>query len=99
MRWEPSIRANEGRFLLFFPPNAGKVDPFGCAADAVTRSRPRRARLELVNLSVLGFNFAVLPLLVDVTATVIYSWLSHREVSIRRNAAELRVPAHRQDVP
>jgi len=60
------------------------------------------ARFELVNLSTLGFNFATLPVLVEVLGwpvllsqfgiagvTVIYSWFAHRGFSFRRSAAEL----------
>jgi putative flippase GtrA len=60
------------------------------------------ARFELVNLSTLGFNFATLPVLVEVFgwpvvpsqlaitgATVIYAWFAHRGFSFRRSHAEL----------
>jgi putative flippase GtrA len=60
------------------------------------------ARFELVNLSTLGFNFAALPLLVEVLGwpvlpsqfaiagvTVVYSWFVHRGFSFRRSPAEL----------
>src|ERR1700758_2364019 len=60
------------------------------------------ARFELVNLSTLGFNFAALPVLVEVLGwpvlpsqfaiagvTVLYSWFAHRGFSFRRSAAEL----------
>jgi putative flippase GtrA len=60
------------------------------------------ARFELVNLSTLGFNFAALPLLVEVfgwpvllsqlgvtCVTVLCSWFAHRGFSFRRSAAEL----------
>jgi putative flippase GtrA len=57
------------------------------------------ARFELVNLSTLSFNFAMLPLLVEVFrwpvlssqfaiagVTVVYSWFAHRGFSFRRSA-------------
>ncbi|MBW0014617.1 MAG: GtrA family protein, partial [Mycobacterium sp.] len=60
------------------------------------------ARFELVNLSTLSFNFAALPLLVEVFglpvllsqlliigATVAYTWFAHRGFSFRRSRAEL----------
>jgi putative flippase GtrA len=59
------------------------------------------ARFALVNLSTLGFNFAALPLLVEVFgwpvllsqlvitgATVVYSWFAHRGFSFHRSPAE-----------
>ncbi len=59
------------------------------------------ARFELVNLSTLSFNFAVLPLLVEVFgwpvlpaqlvitgATVVYAWFAHRGFSFHRSRAE-----------
>jgi putative flippase GtrA len=59
------------------------------------------ARFELVNLSTLAFNFAVLPVLVEVLGwpvlpsqfaiagvTVVYSWFAHRGFSFRRGPAE-----------
>ncbi|MGA7055374.1 MAG: GtrA family protein [Mycobacterium sp.] len=67
------------------------------------------ARFELVNLSTLGFNFAVLPLLVEVFgwpvllsqlvitgATVVYAWFAHRGFSFRRSRAELGVAEQQQ---
>jgi putative flippase GtrA len=67
------------------------------------------ARFELVNLSTLGFNFAALPLLVEVLGwpvllsqlvvtgvTVLYSWFAHRGFSFRRSPAELRLADRRQ---
>ena len=67
------------------------------------------ARFELVNLSTLSFNFAVLPLLVEVLgwpvllsqlaitgATVVYSWFAHRGFSFRRSRAELGVAEQQQ---
>jgi putative flippase GtrA len=66
------------------------------------------ARFELVNLSTLGFNAAVLPVLVEVLGwpvlasqfaiagvTVVYSWFAHRGFSFRRSPAESG-PAERQ---
>jgi putative flippase GtrA len=60
------------------------------------------ARFEVVNLSAVGFNFAMLPLLVEVlhwpvlfsqlvivVATALISWFGHRGFSFRRNPAEL----------
>lgn len=60
------------------------------------------ARFELVNLSTLGFNFATLPVLVQLLGwpvlasqfaiagiTVVYSWFAHRGFSFRRSAAAL----------
>ncbi|AKN17564.1 GtrA family protein [Mycobacterium haemophilum] len=60
------------------------------------------ARFELVNLSVLGFNFAMLPLLVEVfglqvllsqlvvvTVTVVYRWFAHRCFTFRRSLPEV----------
>jgi putative flippase GtrA len=60
------------------------------------------ARFGLVNLSALGFNFAMLPVLVEVLrwpvlpsqfaiagVTVVYSWFAHRGFSFRRSRAEL----------
>jgi len=59
-------------------------------------------RFELVNLSTLGFNFATLPVLVEVLGwpvlpsqfaiagvTVLYSWFAHRGFSFRRSPTEL----------
>jgi putative flippase GtrA len=67
------------------------------------------ARYELVNLSILGFNFAALPLLVEVFGwpvllsqlvvagvTVLYSWFAHRGFSFRRSAAELGLAQQQQ---
>ena len=58
-------------------------------------------RFALVNLSTLGFNFAALPLLVEVFGwpvllsqlvitgvTVVYSWFAHRGFSFHRSPAE-----------
>ena len=69
------------------------------------------ARFELVNLSVLGFNVAVLPVLVEVFGwpvlpsqfaiagvTVVYSWFAHRGFSFRRSPSELE-PARPQQAP
>jgi putative flippase GtrA len=66
------------------------------------------ARFGLVNLSALGFNFATLPVLVEVWGwpvllsqfaiagvTVVYSWFAHRGFSFRRSPAELG-PAEQQ---
>jgi putative flippase GtrA len=66
------------------------------------------ARFGLVNLSALGFNFAMLPVLVEVLrwpvlpsqfaiagVTVVYSWFAHRGFSFRRSRAELG-PAEQQ---
>lgn len=60
------------------------------------------ARFEVVNLSTLAFNLAVLPVLVEVFGwpvlvsqfaiagtTVIYSWFAHRGFTFRRTPAEL----------
>lgn len=70
------------------------------------------ARFELVNLSTLGFNFAALPVLVEVFGwpvlpsqfaiagvTVVYSWFAHRGFSFRRSPAELRLAQQPQAVP
>jgi putative flippase GtrA len=67
------------------------------------------ARFELVNLSTLSFNFAVLPLLVEVFgwpvllsqlvitgATVVYAWFAHRGFSFHRSRAELGVAEQQQ---
>jgi putative flippase GtrA len=66
-------------------------------------------RFELVNLSVLGFNVATLPLLVElfgwspllsqlviVVVAVVYSWFAHRGFSFRRSPAELGLAKQRQ---
>ncbi|GAB7141802.1 GtrA family protein [Mycobacterium riyadhense] len=66
-------------------------------------------RFELVNLSTLAFNFAVLPVLVELFGwpvlvsqfaiagvTVVYSWFAHRGFSFRRSAAELGMAEHQQ---
>ncbi len=66
-------------------------------------------RFELVNLSTLGFNFATLPVLVEVlgwpvllsqfaitAVTVLYSWFAHRGFSFRRSPAELGLAEQRQ---
>ena len=60
------------------------------------------ARFELVNLSTLSFNFAALPVLVELCgwpvllsqlvitgAAVVYTWFAHRGFSFRRSRAEL----------
>ena len=60
------------------------------------------ARFELVNLSTLGFNFATLPLLVELLgwpvlvsqlaitgATVVYAWFAHHGFSFHRSRGEL----------
>lgn len=62
-------------------------------------------RFELVNLSALAFNFAMLPVLVEVFGwpplpsqfsiagmTVVYSWFAHRGFSFRRRPSELADP-------
>jgi putative flippase GtrA len=67
------------------------------------------ARFELVNLSVLGFNVAMLPLLVEVlgwpvllsqlviaSVTVVYSWFAHKGFSFRRSPAELGLAEEQQ---
>jgi putative flippase GtrA len=67
------------------------------------------ARFELVNLSTLGFNFAALPLLVEVFGwpvllsqlgvtgvTVLCSWFAHRGFSFRRSAAEVALAEQQQ---
>ena len=67
------------------------------------------ARFGLINLSTLAFNFAVLPVLVEVLGwpvlpsqfaiagvTVVYSWFAHRGFSFRRSPAELGVAEHKQ---
>jgi putative flippase GtrA len=67
------------------------------------------ARFGLINLSTLAFNFAVLPLLVEVLGwpvlpsqfaiagvTVVYSWFAHHGFSFRRSPAELGVAEHKQ---
>jgi len=67
------------------------------------------ARFELVNLSTLSFNFAVLPLLVEVFgwpvllsqlvitgATVVYAWFAHRGFSFHRSRAELGAAEQQQ---
>jgi putative flippase GtrA len=67
------------------------------------------ARFELVNLSTLGFNFATLPLLVEIFGwppllsqlvitgtTVAYNWFAHRGFSFHRSPAELRLAERRQ---
>ncbi|OSC39409.1 hypothetical protein B8W66_17375 [Mycobacterium decipiens] len=69
------------------------------------------ARFELVNLSTLAFNFAMLPALVEVFGwpvlvsqvaiagmTVVYSWFAHRGFSFHRSPAELGLIEHRQAV-
>ncbi len=66
-------------------------------------------RFELVNLSTLCFNFAALPLLVEVFgwpplpsqlvitgATVIYAWFAHRGFSFRRSPADLGLAEEQQ---
>ena len=67
------------------------------------------ARFELVNLTTLAFNFATLPVLVEVLGwpvlpsqfaiagvTVVYSCFSHRGFSFRRGGAELGSAERRQ---
>ncbi|MBW0017767.1 MAG: GtrA family protein [Mycobacterium sp.] len=67
------------------------------------------ARFELVNLSVLAFNAATLPLLVQlfgwpvlpsqlaITATtVLYSWFAHRGFSFRRSSSKAEPPVQQQ---
>jgi len=67
------------------------------------------ARFALVNLSALGFNFAALPVLVEVLGwpvlvsqfaiagvTVVYSWFAHRGFSFRRSPAELGLAEQQQ---
>jgi putative flippase GtrA len=67
------------------------------------------ARFELVSLSTLGFNFAALPLLVEIfgwpplpsqlviTGTVVaYLWFAHRGFSFHRSPAELDSAERRQ---
>src|ERR1700758_1126962 len=67
------------------------------------------ARFELVNLSTLSFNFAALPLLVEVfgwpvllsqlvitCATVVYTWFAHHGFSFRRSPAERGLAEQRQ---
>src|SRR5262249_38218030 len=69
------------------------------------------ARFELVNLSVLGFNAAMLPVLVQVLhwpvlpsqlaitgTTVVYSFFAHRGFSFRRSAKDGR-SAEQQQAP
>lgn len=69
------------------------------------------ARFELVNLSTLVFNFAVLPVLVEVFGwpvlpsqfaiagvTVVYSWFAHRGFSFRRKPSDLE-PTEQQQAP
>jgi putative flippase GtrA len=66
-------------------------------------------RFELVNLSTLGFNFATLPVLVEVLGwpvlpsqfaiagvTVVYSWFAHRGFSFRRSPTELGLSEKQQ---
>jgi putative flippase GtrA len=66
-------------------------------------------RFELVNLSTLAFNFAMLPVLVEVMGwpvlpsqfaiagvTVLYSWFAHRGFSFRRTPAEVGPAEQRQ---
>lgn len=68
------------------------------------------ARFELVNLSVLCFNIAILPLLVElldwpvlvsqlvfVSMTFMYSWYAHKGFSFRRRASELEPASNQQD--
>jgi putative flippase GtrA len=62
------------------------------------------ARFEVINLSAVGFNFAMLPLLVEMLrwpvlfsqlvitgATVLISWFGHRGFSFRRTPGELGI--------
>jgi putative flippase GtrA len=66
-------------------------------------------RFELVNLSALGFNFATLPVLVEVlgwpvlpsqfaivAVQCLYSWFAHRGFSFRRSPAELGLAEQQQ---
>jgi len=66
-------------------------------------------RFEVVNLSVLGFNAAALPALVEVfgwpvllsqlvivAVAVVYSWFGHRGFSFHRSSAELGLAEQRQ---
>jgi putative flippase GtrA len=66
-------------------------------------------RFELVNLSTLGFNFATLPVLVEVLGwpvlpsqfaiagvTVLYSWCAHRGFSFRSSPTELGLAQRQQ---
>ena len=66
-------------------------------------------RFELVNLSNLAFNFAALPVLVEVFGwpvlpsqfaitgvTVVYSWFAHRGFSFRRRPSELQLTERQQ---
>jgi putative flippase GtrA len=67
------------------------------------------ARFELVNLSTLGFNFAALPLLVEIFGwpvllsqlvitgvTVVYAWFAHHGFSFHRSQAELGLAEEQQ---
>lgn len=67
------------------------------------------ARFELVNLSTLGCNLAMLPVLVEVLGwpvlpsqfaitgvAVVYSWFAHRGFSFRRSPAELGLAEQQQ---
>jgi putative flippase GtrA len=66
-------------------------------------------RFELVNLSTLGFNFATLPVLVEVLgwpvllsqlvvtgAVALYGWFAHRGFSFRRSPTELGLAEQQQ---
>ncbi len=70
------------------------------------------ARFEMVNLSVLGFNLAVLPVLVEglgwpviasqfaiAGATVVYSWFAHRGFSFKRTPSEIKSAERQQATP
>jgi putative flippase GtrA len=70
------------------------------------------ARFELVNLTTLGFNLAMLSLLVEVLrwpvlpsqfaivgVAVVYSWFAHRGFSFRRSSAKLGLAEQRQAAP
>ena len=70
------------------------------------------ARFGLINLSTLAFNFAVLPVLVEVLGwpvllsqfaiagvTVVYSWFAHRGFSFRRSPAESGLAEQQQTSP
>jgi putative flippase GtrA len=66
-------------------------------------------RFEFVNLSVLGFNAAALPVLVEVFGwpvllsqlvivgvAVVYSWFAHRGFSFHRSPAEIGLAEQQQ---
>ena len=69
------------------------------------------ARFEMVNLSVLGFNFAMLPLLVELfdwpvllsqlvvtAAVVLISWFGHRGFSFHRTPSEIGIADQKRAV-